>query len=192
MKENKKKKQGVDFESKIINSIKEILPYIIVILVVILIKAFIVSPIKVNGTSMYSTLHDGDIMILNKITYRFNDIKRFDVVVVDTPLEPIIKRVIGLPGDVIEYKNYKLYVNGNLVEEYFLTDAARKDTCKYSDNYDIDICSNKFTVPEGRYFVLGDNRGNSIDSRYLGFIRKERITGRAKYILFPFNRIKSI
>ena len=83
--------------------LKEYVPYIIIIIVVLLIKKFIVSPIRVNGTSMLDTLHDGDIMILDIIGYRRSGVERFDIVVCDTEDEYIIKRVIGLPGEKIEY-----------------------------------------------------------------------------------------
>ena len=97
--------------------IKPFLPYIIIIVVVLFIKAFIVTPIKVNGESMHPTLEEGDIMILNKTAYYFNNPKRFDIVVVDMPDEYLIKRVIGLPGEHIEYKNNTLYVDGKKVKD---------------------------------------------------------------------------
>jgi len=104
--------------------IKEFWIYIVLIILIILIKAYIVTPVKVNGTSMIDTLHDSDIMILNKLTYRFNDIKRFDIVVIDDKEELIIKRVIGLPGEYIEYKNNKLYVNGKYIKEKLPVDLS--------------------------------------------------------------------
>ena len=93
---------------------KEILPYICVILFVILLRTFIITPVQVVGTSMVPNLKNGELMILNKITYKFNDIKRFDIVVVDYPKEPLIKRVIGLPGEKVEYKDNKLYKKSKL------------------------------------------------------------------------------
>ncbi len=163
--------------------IKEYLPYIIIIIIVLLIKAFIISPIRVNGESMYSTLHDKDIMILNKVVYRFNKIKRFDVVVVTTNKSPIIKRVIGLPGDKIKYIDNKLYVNDKLVKEKF-------NHAKTEDFNIKELGSVK--VPKGTYFVLGDNRVNSVDSRIIGFVPKKKIAGRAKYIILPFSRIRKV
>ena len=101
------------------NKVKVLLPYIIIILVVLFIKAFIVTPIKVNGESMYPTLEEGDIMILNKTANYFNKPERFDIVVVNMPDEYLIKRVIGLPGEHIEYKDNTLYVDGKKVKENF-------------------------------------------------------------------------
>ena len=99
--------------------LKELLPYIIIILVVIIIKFFIVTPIRVNGPSMENTLHDKDIMLLNEFSYRFNKIKRFDIVVIKYKNEYLIKRVIGLPGEKVEYKNNKLYINNKYIKEKF-------------------------------------------------------------------------
>ncbi len=156
--------------------IKEIIPYIIVIIVVLLIKAYIVSPVKVNGTSMDPTLHDKDIMLLSKISYRVHGIKRFDIIVIREGNEFIIKRVIGLPGEKVEYKNNKLYIDGKYIKEKFKHKKTR------------DFKSIK-KVPEGMYYVLGDNRSNSIDSRVLGFIPVQDILGHATYTIYPFNRI---
>ena len=99
--------------------IKNILSYVIVIAIALLIKQYIFSPIRVNGSSMYPTLVDGDIMFLNEIGYHLNGVKRFDIVVVNTDKDRIIKRVIGLPGEIIEYKDNILYVNGEEVKEEF-------------------------------------------------------------------------
>ena len=162
--------------------IKPLLPYIIIIVVVLFIKAFIVTPIKVNGESMYPTLEEGDIMILNKTAYYFNKPKRFDIVVVDMPNEYLIKRVIGLPGEHIEYKNNTLYVDGKKIEENF----------KHGKTDDFNIKElGSDTVPSGYYLVLGDNRGNSLDSRELGFMKEEQLLGRTSLIILPFNRIGS-
>lgn len=160
-------------------NIKEILSYIIIIIVVLLIKQFIVTPIRVNGSSMNNTLKDKDIMILDKISYRFSNINRFDIVVVKYDKERLIKRVIGLPGDKIEYKDNTLYVNGKKVKEEF----KHKKTDDYILNEEI---------PDNYYFVVGDNRGNSLDSRIIGLVKKENILGKTSLIIFPFNRIGNV
>ena len=84
------------------DNLKKLLPYVIVVIVVILIKVYVVTPIRVNGKSMEPTLYEKDIMILNKTAYYFNEPERFDIVVVNMPDEYLIKRVIGLPGEVVE------------------------------------------------------------------------------------------
>jgi signal peptidase I len=113
-------------------------------------------------------------MILNIVGYRFSEIKRFDIVVVDREKEYIIKRVIGLPGETIEYKDNELYVNGNKVVEKYDREQTEDFTVK---------------VPEGSYFVLGDNRINSLDSRYFGPFKRNKILGKTSLTLYPFDRI---
>lgn len=162
--------------------IKPFLPYIIIIAVVLFIKAFIVTPIKVNGESMYPTLEEGDIMILNKTAYYFNKPERFDIVVVNMPNEYLIKRVIGLPGEHIEYIDNTLYVDGKKVEENFKHGKT--------DDFNIEELGSK-RVPEGSYLVIGDNRENSLDSRELGFMKEEQLLGRTSLIILPFDRIGS-
>ncbi len=154
--------------------IKEYLSYFIVIIVVILIKIFIVTPIRVNGPSMNNTLKNNDIMILNEISYKFNGLNRFDIVVVRYNDEHLIKRVIGLPGDTIKYENDVLYVNGKKVKENF----------DHAETADVE----EIKIPEGEYYVMGDNRVNSTDSRIIGTIKLKDIKGTTKYTIFPFKR----
>ena len=104
--------------------IEETYPYLIILVIVILIKQFIVSPIQVNGDSMYDTLHNNDIMILNKLAYKFNDIERFDIVVINYEGRYLIKRIIGLPGDKIKIDGNKLYINDEYVEEPYLNSST--------------------------------------------------------------------
>ena len=165
------------------NKVKVLLPYIIIILVVLFIKAFIVTPIKVNGESMYPTLEEGDIMILNKTAYYFNKPERFDIVVVNMPDEYLIKRVIGLPGEHIEYKNNTLYIDGKKVKENFKHGVTA--------NFNIEELGSD-TIPLNTYLVLGDNRENSLDSRELGVIREDQLLGRTSLIILPFNRFGSV
>ena len=112
--------------------IKEISIYLLIIVMVILIRTFIITPVRVNGTSMDPTLKNGEIMILNKIKYNKNDIKRFDIVVVKMDKELLIKRVIGLPNEEIKYVDNKLYINGEHIKEPFLNDDV------YTTNFSLD------------------------------------------------------
>ena len=161
---------------------KKMLPYLIIIAVVILLRIFIVTPVRVSGDSMEPTLHTGEIMVLNKIKSKTTDIKRFDIVVIKYNGEKLIKRVIGLPGEKIEYKDEILYVNGKAVMETYLTQPM--------SDYNITSLGSE-TVPDDSYFVLGDNRSNSLDSRLIGFIKKKDIEGITNFVLFPFSEFGS-
>ena len=154
--------------------LKEYIPYIIIIILVILVKVYVVTPIRVNGPSMNDTLHDKDIMILDEISYRFESIKRFDIVVIRYKDEYIIKRVIGLPGEVVSCKDNKIYINGKAIEENF--------SHKYTNDFD------EVLVGDDSYFVLGDNRVNSTDSRIIGTVSKKSIKGKTSLTVFPFSR----
>lgn len=159
--------------------LKDISFYVIVIIIVLVIRMYVVSLIKVNGNSMKETLLNNDIMILDKISYRFDDIKRFDIVVIKYNDEYLIKRVIGLPNEKVEYKNNKLYINNKKVNENFYHEKTE----------DFDLESLDATkVCSDCYIVLGDNRANSMDSRIIGFISREDIIGKATVTIFPFTR----
>lgn len=157
------------------SKLKEILSYVIIIIIVLLIKQFIITPIRVNGDSMNNTLYDKDIMILDKISYRFSEIERFDIVVIKRNGEYLIKRVIGIPGETVKYDSNRLYINDVYIEENFAH--------KITDDYVLDE-----KIPDNYYFVLGDNRQDSLDSRIIGLISEDEIIGKTSLILFPFNR----
>lgn len=160
--------------------LKEIYPYILVILMVVIIRTFIITPVRVNGSSMEPTLYENEILILEKYHRSF---KRFDVIVIKYGSERLVKRIIGLPGEHIEYKNSMLYVNGEYIAEDFLTEST----------LDFDIRALKIdTVPENTYFVMGDNRNNSTDSRILGSFKESDVLGQVRLILYPFNRFGSV
>lgn len=156
---------------------REIAVYIALIFVIILVRTYIITPVRVNGTSMYSTLKDGEIMILNKTKYYFSDVKRFDIVVVKTNNNKIIKRVIGLPGETLKYENNVLYINGQEVKEPFLNE----ETADFNIN-ELDMKK----LPSDCYFVIGDNRDNSHDSRMIGCVSKDQIEGKTSLVIFPF------
>lgn len=158
--------------------IKEILPYLSVVIAVLLIRSFIVTPIRVVGDSMNNTLTNSDILILNKLDKSY---KRFDVVVIKYENERIIKRVIGLPGDYIKYENNELYVNNKKVEENFNHAITYDFRLEEIDGISI--------IPDNYYFVVGDNRVSSMDSRMIGLIPKEDIEGVASIRIYPFNKI---
>ncbi len=161
---------------KVWNSIKD---YVFIVIAVLIIRTYFVTPAIVDGESMNDTLLDGQIVILNKISYRFNDINRFDIVVLknDEDNDKIIKRVIGLPNENIKYTDNKLYINDKLVE----TDLKFKETTDF-----------EYETKDNEYFVLGDNRVVSKDSRILGNFKKEDIVGKVNIRIYPLDRIGSI
>jgi len=167
-------------DNKFYKVIKELLPYIIILIIIILVKQYVFTTILVNGDSMNNTLKEHDVMILDKFSYRIKDIERFDIVVVNSSNTKLIKRVIALPGEQIKYENDELYINGKKVKDSYGTGVT----------YDFELDIDK--IPEDYYFVLGDNRENSIDSRIIGLVHKKDILGHAIYRLYPFNKFGSV
>lgn len=159
------------------SQIKSLIPYIVIIISVILIRTFIATPVQVDGASMYPTLNDKEILILKKYDKSYD---RFDIVVFDYNNVRLIKRIIGLPGDTVSYRNNKLYINGKYVEEPFLKDSIE------TTDFDITKLGVK-EIPKGYYFVLGDNRTNSTDSRIIGLVSEKDIKGTTNFAVFPIN-----
>lgn len=170
-------------KEKIMHFVKEVLPYVFTVFVVLCIKEFVFSTVLVSGASMNDTLESGDLMILDKVSYRLGDIKRFDIVVVQVGNQKLIKRVIGLPGEYIEYKENTLYVDGKKIEDNSTDEITNDFSIK---NLELE------KIPEDCYFVLGDNRDDSLDSRIFGVVSKDDILGKAEFILFPFNRFGGV
>ncbi len=160
--------------------IKEIIPYLIVIVLVVLIRVFIITPVRVDGASMNPTLINNEVILLKKYDKK---IKRFDIIVLKYEDDKLVKRVIGLPGDHIKYVDNQLFVNDKLVKEDFLT--------METNDFDLELLGYE-TIPEGYYFVMGDNRTNSTDSRVIGLISKDQIIGKTSFAIFPFNRFGKV
>ena len=154
--------------------IKEIIPYAVIFLIVILIRSFVVTPVIVSGTSMDSTLKDGEILLLNKFDKTYD---RYDIVVFDYQGSKLVKRIIGLPGETVEYKDGILYINGRETEDNFSS---------ITRDYKMDI----EVIPDGYYFVMGDNRNNSSDSRIIGLIDEKSINGTTTISLWPIKIVK--
>ncbi len=160
--------------------LKETLIYSSIILMVILVRTFIITPVIVNGSSMEPTLLNKEILLLSKNN---QNIERFDVVVLEINGERLVKRVVGLPGEHLKYVNNHLYINHNMLEEQYLE--------KQTNNFNIDELGFS-TIPYNSYFVLGDNRTSSKDSRFFGMININQIIGKVKYRIFPINRLGKI
>ena len=166
---------------------KDTFKYIIFTIVLLIIAIYVVGLQQVVGSSMSPNFKNNDIVILDKISYRFLDIKRNDVVSLyyaDTKY--LIKRVIGLPGETVEFRNGILYINGTKIEEKFLKDVITEDFSLQEIGYT--------KIPENMYFVVGDNRGDSLDSRVskVGLIKKEDIIGKVRIRIWPLNKISWI
>lgn len=162
-------------DNKIIKFIKELIPYVIIFIAVVLIRTYLFTPIIVSGPSMQPTLDGGELMILNKRDTKY---ERFDIVVVDTGSEDIIKRIIAMPGESISCEDGIIYVNGRKQEE------------SYSKG--ITFSFDRVVLKDDEYFVMGDNREDSMDSRHIGPIKKDFIKGTTSLVLFPFNKLGNI
>ena len=160
--------------------LKELIPYIIIIVVVILIRTYITTPVIVSGDSMVPTLENKQLLLLNKINYRLNDIKRFDVVVIKMDKKEIIKRVIGLPGETLAYYHNKLYVDGHEINNDYDFDT---------EDFTLKSICNCDKIPADKYLVLGDNRKVSADSRIIGLIDRKDIEGNVNISLWPLKKI---
>ncbi len=156
--------------------LKSLVPYIIIIVIVVFIRTFIITPVKVNGSSMYPTLEGDEIMLLNKL----GSIDRFDIVVLklDGDDDNLIKRIIGMPGETVEIKENQIYINDELLE----------DPYGYGVTYNID----PVTLGSDEYFILGDNRNISLDSRVFGKIHESEIKGTTNFIMYPFSKIGKV
>jgi len=160
------------------------------VLVALVVKTFLVQAFRIPSESMDPTLITGDRVLVNKLSYRLHDVNRGDVVVFDRPKnlpggpddpKDLIKRVIGLPGDTVFARDGRVYVNDRPLKEPYL--PAGTSTV----NMDQPV-----TVPKGKVWVMGDNRGNSQDSRVFGPIPEDSIVGRAFMIMWPLNRVGSL
>ncbi|MGM7701150.1 signal peptidase I [Pseudalkalibacillus sp. Hm43] len=155
------------------------------------IRYFLFAPIVVDGESMMPTLHNGDRMIVNKISYDIGKPERFDIIVFNAPEgKDYIKRVIGLPGDEIEYRDDTLFVNDQEVPEPYLNEYKQSiPDGTLTDNFQLSEEIGTKTVPEGHLFVLGDNRQHSKDSRNIGAIPMDAIIGKANVIFWPVDHL---
>lgn len=164
----------------------ELKSWILIILVAFtlsfLVRIYVVQPYRVEMTSMLDTLFPNDLVLVDKITYRFQSPKRGDVVVFIPPnnvSEKYIKRVIGLPGDTIEIKDGTTYINGKPMVEPYVYSPMQYDY-------------GPVEVPEGHIFVMGDNRSVSLDSRSFGPVERSSIIGKAVFVYFPFSHIENL
>ena len=177
-------------ESKVKSVLKEILSTSVYLLVVLLVTYLIVNYVgqrtQVVGSSMEITLSDGDNLIVDKITYRFQDPERFDIIVFPFKYEKstyYIKRIIGMPGEKVRIDNAGvIYVNGEIIDENYGREVM----------LDPGVAKDEITLGEDEYFVIGDNRNNSTDSRdpMVGNIHRDDILGRAWLRIWPLSKFE--
>jgi signal peptidase I len=161
---------------------------IIAFVLFLFIKTFFFSSYEVQGKSMEPTLEDGNKLVVNKIGYQISDINHFDVIVFHASLqEDYVKRVIGLPGDRIAYKNDSLYINGVRYQEPYLEKYKHPFPGQnLTGDFTLKDLVNSDRVPKGKLFVLGDNRLESMDSRHFGFISIDKVVGKVDVRYWPF------
>lgn len=154
---------------------------ILSLLLAFIVIVFFYQPVQVEGTSMMPEIYNHERIFINKFIYRFEPIHRFDIIVFHYPLDPAksyIKRVVGLPGDWIAIRDGIVYIDGARVNESFIP-PGYLDHDNYPRTY----------IPAGRYFVLGDHRDDSNDSREWGTVPRKDIYGKAVFVYWPFNQI---
>jgi signal peptidase I len=163
---------------------------VIALFIVFIVRTFLFTPIIVDGASMNTTLHDQERMIVSKL----EEPERFDIVVFHANEEQdYIKRVIGLPGDEIEYKDDTLFINGKALKEPFLEKQKENTNGDLTKPFTLaDTAVGQSTVPEGHLFVMGDNRRNSTDSRQIGAIPIEEVVGTTSIVFYPIKDIRIV
>ncbi|MDP3962586.1 MAG: signal peptidase I [bacterium] len=164
------------------NFIKEVVKFtLIAIIIVVPIRTYIAQPFIVSGASMDPTFVSGEYLIVDQVTYRFEEPKRGDVIIFRYPRNPktyFIKRIIGLPGETLSVRKGEITIDGTVID-----DSQAKQPVPTTDNFDI-------TLGDTEYFVMGDNRSESSDSRIWGPLERKYIVGRPAVSLFPLSKIE--
>ena len=161
---------------------------VVALVISIVLYIFIMTPHEVIGNSMHPTYKNGEYLMANKVTYRIKDPERGDVVIFRySDTQDFIKRVIALPGDTVMLKDGQLYINNiRLDESNYLSDSV------YSSGGDFLKEGESKEIPEGEYFVCGDNRPHSSDSRTFGPVGRDDIKGKAWIVYFPFSEFRVV
>lgn len=167
---------------------------VIGLLIIVIIRSFFITNYAVSGHSMEPTLQNSDKVLVSKISYTIGDIDRMDILVFHSDEnEDFVKRVIGIPGDVLTYQNDTLFINNKKVEEPYLQsyDAYRNPEDRLTENFTLETITGAVRIPKDSYFVLGDNRRQSLDSRYFQFVHKEDIVGKVVARYWPIKSATS-
>ena len=188
--EVKEKKVGKGKKEKPKKSVKQeifewVMVFVVAATLAFVVRTYLFEPVSVDGQSMLNTLNDHDFMIATKFDYLLGDPERFDIVICNYPNTDDgmyrVKRVIGLPGETVELRGGELYIDGQYVEQDF-------------DMTENDITFGPLAVPEGHFFVMGDNRNNSKDSRspMVGALPRDMIVGHVRAVIYPFEQARWI
>lgn len=177
---------GEDYKKNIVRSVAEFVLELIKIIIISLaiiipVRYFLIQPFYVKGASMEPNFFDHEYLIIDEISYRFKEPQRGEIVVFKYPRDPrqyFIKRIIGLPGEKVEIKNEKIYINGEVLDESIYLNPGTKT---FGDLV--------ITLEKDEFFLMGDNRNFSLDSRSFGPVSREYIIGRTWFRGWPFNRI---
>jgi len=166
-------------------------PFVIAAILAIVIRTFLLGPYKIPTGSMRPTFMEGDRIFVDKLSYRFHEPERGDIIVFKYPLDKtkdFVKRLVGLPGDKVEIRDGKLIINGLLVD-----DPPFSDYYYYNrDDWDFGKHGQSIAVPEGSFFAMGDNSAQSSDSRNWGFVPRKNMVGKAFLIWWPPKRVKLV
>jgi signal peptidase I len=172
----------------------------VAVILALFVRTFLVQAFKIPTGSMENNLLIGDHLLVNKFVFAptlsgteeallpIDPIRRGDIIVFKYPEEPerdFIKRVIGLPGETIELRKKRVYINGQVLDEPYVHYLSPPDE-EGPPDFDVRVQYGPVTVPEGHYFMMGDNRDNSQDSRYWGFLPRDYIKGKALFVYFSF------
>ncbi|WP_114571099.1 signal peptidase I [Exiguobacterium flavidum] len=167
---------------------------VVALVIAFIIRNFLFVPVSVDGESMMPTLQDRDRMIVNKVPYYFDEPERGDIIVFHATEErDYIKRVIAVPGDTVAYRDDVLYINDKKVDEPYLDPFKDEmEGLPLTNDFTLEEVTGETEVPEGKVFVLGDNRQNSKDSRMIGFIDESQIVGTTDVVFYPFDSIRMV
>ena len=160
---------------------------VICVVIALLLKTFVIARADVDGDSMYPTLHNNDVLFVNRLSKINKDYKRGDIIIfdsLDAKNDIYIKRIIAVAGDEVEIKDDKVYLNGEELQENYLAEGTITEPGIFMSDKE------KFTVPEGYIFVMGDNRSESDDSRNFGPVSLDQVQGKAFMRVFPLKDFK--
>jgi signal peptidase I len=170
---------------------------LVAILVAVLLRTFVVATYSIPSGSMEPTLQIGDRIVVNKLSYHLHGVDRGNIVVFSTPptedcagqpVSDLVKRVIGLPGEMISLADGRVYINGHVLPEPYLPPDVRNDTYPGPSNAPYSL-QHAYRIPAGQVFMMGDNRSQSCDSRYWGTVGESTIVGKVDMRIWPLSRI---